>query len=136
MLPHLCCEQHRKEPDLLTFGACSAGSPGGASGKKPACQCRRRKTRESRPWVGKISCGRAGGHGNPPVLLPGESHGQRSLVGCSPSGHKESDASEAVLLLRTHRETQCKENSLGMTVFGGCTVVAVAGEPLVLSLGI
>ena len=26
-----------------------------------------------------------------PVLLPGESHGQRSLVGYSPWGHKESD---------------------------------------------
>ena len=26
-----------------------------------------------------------------PVLLPGESHGQRSLVGCSPWGCKESD---------------------------------------------
>ena len=26
-----------------------------------------------------------------PVLLPGKSHGQRSLVGCSPWGHKESD---------------------------------------------
>jgi len=25
-----------------------------------------------------------GGHGNPPVFFPGESHGQRSLVGCSP----------------------------------------------------
>ena len=25
-----------------------------------------------------------------PVLLPGKSHGQRSLVGCSPWGHKES----------------------------------------------
>ena len=24
-------------------------------------------------------------------ILPGESHGQRSLVGCSPWGHKESD---------------------------------------------
>ena len=24
-----------------------------------------------------------------PVLLPGKSHGQRSLVGCSPRGHKE-----------------------------------------------
>ena len=29
-----------------------------------------------------------------PVLLPGESHGQRSLAGCSPWGHKESDATE------------------------------------------
>ena len=26
-----------------------------------------------------------------PVLLPGKSHGQRSLVGCSPWGHEESD---------------------------------------------
>ena len=26
-----------------------------------------------------------------PIFLPGESHGQRSLVGYSPYGHKESD---------------------------------------------
>ena len=29
-----------------------------------------------------------------PVLLPGKSHGQRSLVGCSPWGHGESDTTE------------------------------------------
>ena len=29
-----------------------------------------------------------------PVLLPGKSHGRRSLVGCSPQGHKESDTTE------------------------------------------
>ena len=29
-----------------------------------------------------------------PVLLPGNSHGQRSLVGCSPWGQKESDTTE------------------------------------------
>ena len=29
-----------------------------------------------------------------PVLLPGESHGRRSLVGCSPWGHEESDTTE------------------------------------------
>ena len=29
-----------------------------------------------------------------PVLLPGESHGRRSLVGCSPWGLKESDTTE------------------------------------------
>ena len=28
------------------------------------------------------------------VLLPGKSHGQRSLVGCSPWGHEESDTTE------------------------------------------
>ena len=30
-----------------------------------------------------------------PVFLPGESHGQRSLVGYNPQGHQELDTSEA-----------------------------------------
>ena len=30
----------------------------------------------------------------PPVLLPGKSHGGRSLVGCSPRGRQESDTTE------------------------------------------
>ena len=29
-----------------------------------------------------------------PVLLPGKSHGQRRLVGCSPRGREESDMTE------------------------------------------
>ena len=33
-----------------------------------------------------------------PVFLPGESHGQRSLVGHSPWGHKESDMTEQLRL--------------------------------------
>ena len=33
-----------------------------------------------------------------PVFLPGESHGQRSLVGYSPWGHKESDLTERLTL--------------------------------------
>ena len=33
-----------------------------------------------------------------PVFLPGESHGQRSLVGYSPRGHKESDRTEGLTL--------------------------------------
>ena len=36
------------------------------------------------PWVGKISWRRA--WQPTPVSLPGESHGQRSLAGCSPWG--------------------------------------------------
>ena len=40
--------------------------------------------------------GRSGRAWQPtPVLFPGESHGQRSLAGCSPRGHKESDMTEA-----------------------------------------
>ena len=33
-----------------------------------------------------------------PVLLPGKSHGRRSLVGCSPWGRKESDSTERLHL--------------------------------------
>ena len=44
------------------------------------------------PWVGKIPWRRKW-HPNP-VFLPGESHGQRSLVGYSPRGRKESDTTE------------------------------------------
>ena len=34
-----------------------------------------------------------------PVLLPGKSHGQRSLVGYSPWGRKESDTTERLHLV-------------------------------------
>ena len=38
------------------------------------------------PWSGKWQ--------PTPVFLPGKFHGQRSLAGCSPGGHKESDTTE------------------------------------------
>ena len=45
------------------------------------------------PWVGKISWRRKW---QPiPVFLPGESHGQRSLVGYSSWGRRELDTTEA-----------------------------------------
>ena len=44
------------------------------------------------PWVGKIPW--RGPWQPTPVFLPGESHGQRSLAGYSPQGHKESDTTE------------------------------------------
>ena len=31
-----------------------------------------------------------------PVFFPGESHGQRSLVGCRPQGHIESNTTEGL----------------------------------------
>ena len=43
------------------------------------------------PGVGKIPRQRAW---QPTVLLPGESHGQKSLAGYSPQGCKESDTAE------------------------------------------
>ena len=39
----------------------------------------------------------------PPGFLPGESHGQKWLVGYGPQGHKESDTTER---LNTHIEGQ------------------------------
>ena len=44
------------------------------------------------PWVRKIPWRREWQH--TPVFLPGESHRQRSLVGYSPWGHRESDTTE------------------------------------------
>ena len=44
------------------------------------------------PWVGEIPRKRKWQLA--PVFLPAESHGQRSLAGCSPRGCKESDATE------------------------------------------
>ena len=56
---------------------------------EPACQCRRHGFD---PWVGKIPQRRK--WQPTPVLLPGESHGLRSLAGCSPWGRQESDTTE------------------------------------------
>ena len=39
-----------------------------------------------------------------PVLLPGKSHGRRSLVGCSPGGHEELDTTER---LHVHFSLSC-----------------------------
>ena len=65
---------------------------GGASGKEPSCQCRRQKRLGLDPWLGKIPWRRK--WQPTPALLPGESHGQRSLVGYSPWGRKELDMTE------------------------------------------
>ena len=67
------------------------GFPGGASGKEPTCQQCRRCGFD--PWVGKISWRRA--WQPTPVFLPGESHGQRSLAGCSSWHLKELDTTKA-----------------------------------------
>ena len=60
------------------------GFPGGCSfpGKETAYHCRRHKRTGFSPWVGKIPWSRA--WQPTPVFLLGESHGQRSLTGCSP----------------------------------------------------
>ena len=56
--------------------------------KNPPAQCRRGKRCGSDPWDRRRVWQPA------PVFLPGDSHGQRSLVGYSPYGLKESDTNE------------------------------------------
>ena len=53
-----------------------------AQWKKGHLQCRRHRRCRLDPWVGKIPGRRAWQPA--PVLLPGKSHGQRSLAGYSP----------------------------------------------------
>ena len=62
------------------------------SGKESTCQCRRRRRWVFDPWVRKVLWSRKWHPA--PIFLPGESHGQRSLVGYSPWGHKESEMTE------------------------------------------
>ena len=53
---------------------------------KSACHGRSLRRLEFDPWIGKLSSSRKW---QPTlVFLPGKSHGQRSLVGCSPWGHR------------------------------------------------
>ena len=56
-------------------------------------KCLQRGRHEFDPWVGKIPWMRA--WQPTPVFLPGESHGQRSLIGYSPKGRQDSNTTEA-----------------------------------------
>ena len=61
--------------------------------KEHACQSRRLNRCGFDPWVGKIPWGKI--WQPTPVLLSGESHGQRSLANYHPQSLKESDTTEA-----------------------------------------
>ena len=64
------------------------GFLGGSEGKASACNA---GDLVLIPGSGRCT---GEGNGNPLVFLPGEFHGQRSLLVCSPWGHKESDTAE------------------------------------------
>ena len=65
------------------------GFPCSSVSKESACNAR---DPGFDPWVGKIPWQRK--WQLTPAFLPGKSHGQRSLVSCSPWGHKESATTE------------------------------------------
>ena len=90
------------------------GSPGGSDGKESACNAGDQDSISE--------SGRSPGKGNDypptPVFLSGESHGQRSLAGYSPWGHKELDTTErlsrharrGVCAYKLHKEKSEKAN--------------------------
>ena len=71
------------------------------------------------PWVRKIPCRRE--WLLTLVFLPGEFHGQRSLVGNSPWGHKESDMTEQLSPSREKEYSgNCYKANLTGTKKVGC----------------
>ena len=64
----------------------------GAGGKESACQGRRCKRWGFNPWACNILWRRK--WQPTPIFIHGKPHGQRSLVGYSPQGHKELDMTE------------------------------------------
>ena len=75
--------------------------PGGASGKEPACQCRRCERRgfDPRGWEDALEEGMAAHSSIPAWRI----HGQRSLAGYCLWGHKELDTTEVTLHTHTER---------------------------------
>jgi len=71
--------------------------PGSASGKEPACPCKKWKRHGFNPWVQKILQRRT--KQLTPVFLSGEFYGQRSLAVYSPWRGKELDMSKATQLI-------------------------------------
>ena len=86
-LPHPCGFSRQETWSGLPFP-----TPGDLPNPGIEPRCRKHKTRRFDPWVRKISWSRKW-HPTP-VFLPGKSRGQRSLVGHSPWGHRESDTTE------------------------------------------
>ena len=90
------------------------GFPGGTSCKEPACQCRRHKRLGFDPWVRMFPWRRT--WQPTPVLFPGESHGQRSLVGYGP---KELDVTEVTGHAHTclHKPFSSYQRALWVRIF-------------------
>ena len=91
--PKLCqsCEfqQYFRKSTMLTIRAERASQPALVGKALPANAGDTGDARSSHPWVGKAPWRR--NWPPAPVSLPGESHGQRSFMGYSPWGRKQSD---------------------------------------------
>ena len=107
------------------------GPPGGARGKESARRCRRCKRHGFDPWVGKVSWRR---RWQPtPVFLPRESHGERSLAGYSPWGHKESDTTEVTLTcMHASDPTSVHQEPVKVTLFGKSVLGIISDLKVIL----
>ena len=76
--------------------------------------------------LGLVICGQRRKWQPTPVLLPGKSHGRRSLVGCSPWGLKELDTTER---LHFHFSLSCIGEGNGNTLQCFCLENPREGEP-------
>ena len=90
------------------------------SGKEPACHCRRCRRHGFNPWFRKIPQRRA--WQPTPVFLPGESRGQKSLVGHSPRRHSQKRLSTcACARAHTHTHTHTHTLPISASVLQGVT---------------
>ena len=112
-LPHcrwiLYCLSHQGNQRILEWAACPSSGEPPDPGIQPG------------PPALQVDSSPASNQGSPyicvcqariptPVFLSGEFHGQRSLVGYSPWGHKESDMTEQITHTHTHTHT-CVHNT-------------------------
>ena len=95
------------------------GFLGGSDGKESTCNERL----GFHPWVGKIPWRRA--WQPTPVFFPGESHGQRSLVGYSPWDCKESDTAERLTYNKLHVFEMCTLMSFDTSIYTHQTITTV-----------
>ena len=92
----ICHEVMGPDAMILVFWMLSLSqlfhSPPSPCGSDSKASCLQSGRPSFNPWVGKILWRRK--WPPTPVLLPGKSHGRKSLVGYSPWGLKESDTTE------------------------------------------
>ena len=112
---YICFPNHRS---LFHFISPTSipGLPSCHSGKEPTCQSRRCKRCGFEPWVRKKPRRRKW---QPTALfLPGESHGQRSLVGYSPGSHKDSNMTKLTCAhAHTHTYTHTHKHTPSILSF-------------------
>ena len=91
-------ESTREGARAHTHTRVSVGVSVGTRGEEPSSQCRGHERPRSDRWVQKTPWRRK--WQRTAVCLPGKSHGQRSLAGSSPRGHKELDMAERLSTAR------------------------------------